>query len=418
MPEIHGFVNRDDVVRPRRMLVVGLGGGGCNVVGRMSGSWHDGPDLCVINTDARALESCAVPQQLQIGKNLTHGLGAGGDVAVGKMAADDDADLLRSLVSQTDMVFIVVTLGGGTGTGAAPLLAKIAREEGALTICFASMPFDFEGEHRKGQAREGFQALKEECDAMVCLPNQGLLEMVNDRTSVQETFQTSDRVLGLQIKSLWRLLSQNGMINIDFADVRNMVDQSGGVCYFGFGEGSGTSRADQAVRAVMDSPLLERGHILSHANALLVCILGGSDLTLVDIQKVMQKIKSLIRSDARMTMGALVDEVWSGRMAIMLLVAEARRDAPSAQTARGDVRAAPAGDTAAGAPAAGIPPAAQTARGEVRAPTGKKSAVQATLNFDPSEKGRFSNIEPTLYNGEDLDIPTYVRRGIRIAMER
>ena len=410
MPELKGFSNRSDAQRPRRLLVVGVGGGGCNTVSRMSESWPDGPELCVVNTDARALEDSPIPQQITIGRNLTRGMGAGGDLSVGKMAAEDDVDSLRSLVTQTDLVFIVTALGGGTGTGAAPVLARVAREEGALTLCFASLPFDFEGENRKSQAKEGLQILREHCDAVICLPNQRLMESLTDKTSVLEAFGAADRVLGLQIRCLWRLLTQGGMINIDFSDVRNLAEAGGGVCCFGHGEGSGLLRTENALRAVLESPLLDRGRLLSQSGAALVSISGGTDLTLVDIQKVMQGVKKSLRSDARLTMGALVDEAWDGHLAVMVLAADARRETVTAPPARHTH----AGETAPGDKPPVIIPSVESAKPAA----GKKPAVQATLNFDTSDKGRFSNVDPTLFNGEDLDIPTFLRRGIKIVIDR
>ena len=164
-----------------RMVIVGLGGGGCNAVARMNAGWTEGPVVAAVNTDSQALAACHVPVKVQIGKGITQGLGAGGDPAVGKLAAEDDGDSLRELVSQADIVVIVAALGGGTGTGAAPIMARIAREQGAMTLCFATLPFEFEGELRNQQAEDGLRALRMQADVIITLPNQRLLELVETK---------------------------------------------------------------------------------------------------------------------------------------------------------------------------------------------------------------------------------------------
>ncbi len=388
----------------QRILVVGVGGGGCNVVAHMSEFWTEGPEVAVVNTDAKALAACPVPQRIQIGRNITKGLGAGGDVSAGRMSADDDADRLRTLLSQSHLVILVATLGGGTGTGATPLLARIAREEGALTLCFVSLPFEFEGERRIELAREGLRILKQEADAVVCMPNENLVSMVPANAGLVSAFQIADQMLGTGMLSLWRLLTQNGMINLDFADVRNMVEHSGGACSFGYGEGEGEGKAVQALENILHGPLLDHGNLLAQTGAMLVNILGGSDLTLVDIQSLMTRLKAIARPDARLAMGATVDVSWTGRLALTILAADHWEAPPAAQ-----------------APAMAVPSTASEA--PVPVPEGKskdrkKGAVQATLDFESSDKGRlFSRVEPTLYNGEDLDIPTFLRRGYKLSIQ-
>jgi cell division protein FtsZ len=407
------FIEHNDAIPLQKILVVGVGGGGSNVVARMIADWSEGPEAAVVNTDVKALKACEVPQRIQIGRNITKGLGAGGDVSVGKLAAEDDIDRLRNLVAHTHLVIIIATLGGGTGTGAAPILARVAREEGALTLCFVSTPFEFEGERRAEYAREGFRALKMEADAVVCLPNQHLLEMVPDKTSLVSTFETSDQMIGTGIQSLWRLLTQNGMINLDFADLRNLVEHSGGSCSFGYGEGEGAEKSAQALHHITQGPLLDHGNALTQSEALLISIQGGMDLTLMDIQTIMNHLKSITRPDARLAMGATINPDWKGRLALTILAADNWDETPA---------------TAAVAELPEVPVSKPTSKEKEpeliteapKEPKGaKKKVSQATLDFESTEKGRmFSKVEPTLYNGEDLDIPTFIRRGIKISIDK
>ena len=385
-----------------RMVVIGIGGGGCNALTRITADWQDGPDAIAVNTDAQALAACNVAHKVQIGRHLTQGLGAGGDAAAGKLAADDDADILRSLVTDADLAVIVTALGGGTGTGAAPVMARLAREEGAMTLCFATLPFVFEGESRREQAEQGLRALRMNCDVIVCLANEHLLEMVGEQTSLANAFTKSDAMLGVALRALWRLLDQTGIINMSFADLRHLVENSGGACSFGYGEGTGADKAVRAVSSIMKSPMLEHGSVLNHAGALMVHITGGPDLTLIDIQKIVSQITAVARKDVRMFMGATVDERWQNRVALTVLAAENWHDH------RGEVGGLELFGGAAEPGAAKKETSLKPAR-----------VTQPDLNFDPVDKGRlFRGIEPTLYEGEDLDIPTYVRRGIKLSFEK
>lgn len=386
-----------------RLLVLGLGGGGCNAVTRMRTHWDQGPEVVAVNTDAAALEACPLERKVQIGKHLTRGLGAGADPAVGKLAAEDSVDLLRAVVSGNDLLLLVATLGGGTGTGAAPLVARLAREEGALVIGFVSLPFAFEGERRKRQAEEGLRLLQAHCDVIVVQPNDRLAEMVPDQTSLAGALEHADRMLGVGILALWRLLNEKGLIGLDFADLRNLVEHSGGVCAFGFGEAAGPDKAEAALASLLDSPLLQQGRVLERSPALLVSIMGDADVSLADVQRLMQRLKEAAPAALQIGMGVSVNPEWQDRLALMVLAAEPQ--------AAGDVAPAP-GPAPAPAPAGAAAQVPESAR------PGRDRPVQESLKFDSKDKGRFTKvIEPTVYNGEDLDIPTFIRRNLKIAYE-
>ena len=398
-------MNVEELGKPRqkkRLLVIGVGGGGSNAVCRMTAEWGDGPEVAVVNTDEQALAASTVPVRVQIGRNLTLGMGAGGDASVGRLAAEDDTDLLRELVSHTDVVFVVAGLGGGVGTGAAPVIASLAREEGALTLAFATLPFAFEGERRKQQAEEGILALRAAADVVVCLPNERLMQQAENRVSLTDAFSKADAMVGTGIRSLWKLLTQTGIINLDFADLRQLVENSGGSCSFGYGEGEGSNKAVGAIADILRSPLLEQGKLLADAGGILVNIVGGPDLTLLDVQMVMSKLTTVTRSDARIFMGATVDEAWADRLAVTVLATESWEGVASAPTRQAEK------------------PAVETAAGE-RKPAPPRPVVQAVqedLKFETVDKGRFRNVEPTVYNGEDLDIPTFIRRGVKLSPEK
>lgn len=396
-----------EAVAGARILIAGVGGGGCNAAAHMERAWVAGPDVVAINTDSQALIACGASRRIQIGRSLTDGLSAGGDLGVGKLAAEEDADKIRELVGRYDLVFVVCSLGGGTGSGAAPVLARIARDEGALTIGFAALPFSFEGDRRRKQAQEGLQALRDSIDVVITLPNQLLPELVGQDTSLTEAFGKVDMMVGVSIKMIWRLLSHSGIINLDFADLRTLVENSGGACRFGYGEGRGPEKVSDAIAGVLKGPLLDEGRVLGEAPALLVSLVGSSDLTLSDVQRIMSQLGALARSDVRLFMGAAVEEDWQDRVVLTILAAEAWEDSR--------------------VEASGLDPF-QAVEYEVceeapgKAERGKKGRhqkeVQTTLKFDTADKGRFKNIEPTLYDGEDLDLPTYIRRGIKLSFEK
>lgn len=408
-----------DANRGCRMLLAGVGGGGCNAVARMAAGWEQGPELLLVNTDVKSLKTYPGVPALHIGKHLTHGLGAGGDPAVGRLSAEEDLDALRAAVSGRQLVGIVTTLGGGTGSGAAPILARVAREEGALTLVFATTPFLFEGERRTAQAEEALRQLRNNANAVILLPNQRLLDILPDQTSLADAFSAVDRMIGVGMHHLWILLSRNNMINLDFADLQSLVEHSGGACEYGYGEGRGAKRADEALQDILAGPMLEQGHAIGHAGALLISIVGGPDLQLAEIQKITRQIGALARPGTHLTLGAATVEQWADRLAITVLVARTWREPAKSAAA----------ETSAGATSAGISAASTTADDQLPALAESpadgttvvrpiRSGVQGSLQFETQEKGRFREVDPTLVDGQDLDVPTFVRRGIKINIDR
>ncbi|MBU1694564.1 MAG: cell division FtsZ family protein [Verrucomicrobia bacterium] len=380
-----------------RVLVLGLGGGGCNSVARMAAAWENGPEVLLVNTDAQALAACGIPaQRLLIGRTLSGGAGAGGDPNLAKLAAEEDADKIRESLIGVEVVLLVVTFGGGTGTGAAPVVARLAREAGATTIGLVTLPFEFEGLRRCQLAEEGLEALRLQADLVVMLPNQHLLSLADDQSSLREAFSRTDAMLNVAVRSVWKLLTQPGIINLTLADLRNMVEHSGGPCTFGYAEGSGPGKAEQALARLRKSPLLDEGRILGRAGALLVNIVGGPDLALSEVTRIMDELNGLVRPDVRLFPGAAIEEEWKGRVAIIVLAAEVWNESlvPSRDA---DSSSAPAPGEASTRPA---------------------RPLQPELPFRNGEKGRFRGVDPTVIEGENLDIPTYFRRGIKLSFER
>ncbi len=381
-----------------RMLVLGVGGGGVNTLSRLATSWPDGPALVAVDTDAQALAACSVPKKLPLGRGLTRGLSTGSDMNVGKLAAEESLDTLRELMSGRDLVCLVTSLGGGTGGGAAPRIAALAREEDAFTLAFATLPFEFEGPHRLRQAQTALEDLRAVCDIVVTLPNQALPEWTGEDVPLLDAFKSADLMVGLAVRSVWKLLSRAGIVNLDFADLRQVAEAGNGQCHFGYGEGAGEQKIAQTLKALQESPTLQRGALLKGSSAVLVNLVGGPDLKLADVRHVMTAVQAMASASAAVRMGAAIEESWQDHLAVVVLAAD-----PSGQT----------------------PPARATASGNGSAKTdvasGTPSApkvVQTDLNFEPVDKGRFRNVEPTIMEGEDLDIPTFIRRGIKLSQER
>ena len=387
-------------VQPRcRMLLLGLGGAGGSAVSRMTEDWPEGPDVVAMNTDTQALGACTVKRCVPIGPKVAQGMGAAADVTVGRLAAEESQELIQEVIGNHDVVFLVVGLGGGTGTGAAPVICQVARNLGILTLVFATMPFPFEGDRRRRQAEEGLRTLQQTADAVVCLPNQRLLELVDPaQTGFEDAFRHSDRMIGEGVHGLWRLLAQTGVINLDLSDVRQLAERSGGSCAFAHVEAEGPARTSMVLKRLLESPLLDKGRLLAESAGVLVNITGGPDLTLADVQGLMGQITSQVRPGAHRFMGAIIEPTYRNRIALTVLTSDNWLE--SKRRGRGG-SSTDAGDTKSGA--------AATSPGQ--------GAEQGTLDLETYDKGRFSGVDPTYIGGQDLDIPTFVRRGVRLSFE-
>ena len=299
-----------------KIEVIGVGGGGSNAVNRMINSDLEGVSFRVLNTDAQALLQSSAEQRVQLGQNLTRGLGAGGNPSIGQKAAEESREELQQSLEGSDLVFIAAGMGGGTGTGAAPVVAEVAKQSGALTIGIVTKPFSFEGKRRMRQAEEGIARLAENVDTLIVIPNDRLKE-VSAGASIQEAFRNADDVLRMGVKGISEVITRPGEVNLDFADVRSVMTEAG-TALLGMGIGSGRSRAIEAAQAAINSPLLESGRI-DGAKGCLVNITGGKDLTLDDVNSVGEVISDVVDQDANIIVGQAVDEAMEGEIQVTVI---------------------------------------------------------------------------------------------------
>lgn len=295
----------EEVEQLARIKVVGIGGGGSNAVNRMIASGLSGVEFVAMNTDAQALQCSRASSRLQIGENLTKGLGAGSNPEIGRDAAEESQEEIRKCLEGADMVFLTAGMGGGTGTGAAPIVAKLARDLGALTVAVVTRPFTFEGRRRQQQAESGVSALKSNVDTLITIPNDRLLSVVDKRTPVLEAFRVADDVLRQGVQGISDLITVPGLINLDFADVRTIMLEAGSAL-MGIGMASGEDRAATAARAAISSPLLEAS--IEGARGVLLNITGGADLGLHEVNEAAEIVASCADQDANIIFGAVIDE--------------------------------------------------------------------------------------------------------------
>jgi cell division protein FtsZ len=296
--------------------VIGVGGSGGNAVNRMIQSEVTGVEFWSINTDAQALTQSSAPQRLQLGQKLTRGLGAGGNPAIGQKAAEESREEIAAALQNTDLVFITAGMGGGTGTGAAPIVAEVAKELGALTVGVVTRPFTFEGRRRTSQADEGIEALRSRVDTMIVSPNDKLLSVISEQTPVQEAFKTADDVLRQGVQGISDIITIPGLVNVDFADVRAVMADAGSAL-MGIGIGSGKSRAREAAMAAISSPLLEAS--IQGARGVVFNITGGMDLTLHEVNAAAEIIYEVVDPNANIIFGAVIDDRMQGEMRITVI---------------------------------------------------------------------------------------------------
>lgn len=299
-----------------RIKVLGVGGGGSNAVNRMIEEGLRGVEFIAINTDAQALMLSDAPSRIRIGEKLTKGLGSGGDPHIGSKAAEESSDDLYEVISGADMVFITAGMGGGTGTGAAPVIARVARETGALTIGVVTKPFTFEGTRRREVANEGIERLKEHVDTLIAIPNDRLLEIVDRRASMQQAFRVADDVLRQGIQGISELITVPGLINLDFADVRSIMAE-GGAALMAIGHGEGDSKAVDAAEQAIASALLDV--TIDGARGILFNVTGGTDLSLHDVNEAAEIIRKTAHPEANIIFGAVIDESMKDKIRITVI---------------------------------------------------------------------------------------------------
>ena len=300
-----------------KIKVIGIGGGGGNAVNRMIETGIEGVDFIAINTDLQALENNKAKTKYQIGKQLTKGLGSGGSPNTGKEAAVEDIEQLRNMIDGADMVFLTSGLGGGTGTGATPILAKLASEMDILAIAIVTLPFSFEGRVRSKQADEGLADLKNVVDTVISIPNERLLETVNLNTSIQDAFKLADDILRQAVQGISDLITRPGLINLDFADVKSIM-KGMGMAFLGTGMAAGENRAIEGAQRAISSPLLIDNSI-EGAHGVLINITGGTDVTLHEVSKASDLIYNLVHPDANIIFGTVIDETMKDTVKVTVI---------------------------------------------------------------------------------------------------
>jgi cell division protein FtsZ len=404
------------------LKVFGVGGAGCNAVGFAAQAGFEAVEFMAMNTDAQALEACPAPVKFVLGASRARGLGAGGDPELGRAAAQEDIEKINAFCAGADIVFVLAGLGGGTGTGAGPVVARVARDGGALVLALVTLPFEFEGNRRQLQAQAGLQQLKSAADAVICLPNQRLFKLLDEKTSVLEAFNFSNGLLTEGLRGVWRLLTQTGLINVDFADLCSVTRGRHAASSFATAEAGGEKRAEQVIAKLLAHPLLDGGQVLTGADSALVSIVGGPEMTMSEIHKLMEPINRQAEN-ANIIFGATIDPAFSGRLSVTLIASNHPvEEAPAGASAAGQAAPLQFLDPAASEHPPSrfvVPPAAispekreQLLKGPAGRSRKKTSRLQKELPLEIVFKGRFEKSEPTIRHGEDLDVPTYIRRGV------
>ncbi len=372
-----------------RIKVIGVGGGGSNAVNRMMDEGLTGVEFIAVNTDAQALMLSKAPVRVRLGDKLTRGLGAGGDPEVGRKAAEETSEELYNVLKGSDMVFVAAGMGGGTGTGAAPIVSQIAKESGALTIGVVTRPFTFEGMRRQQSAEQGISKLKEHADTLIVIPNDRLLQIADKRASLQDSFRMADEVLHQGIQGISELITTPGLINLDFADVRTIMGE-GGAALMAVGVGEGDERARKAAEQAISSQLLDI--TIDGARGVLFNVTGGPNLTLFEVNQAAAIIRETSHPDVNMIFGAVIDPEMGDKVRITVIATGFERG--------------------------GLPRRILERPTPIRRPEQEKPAlhyvhpmesvsVSAAQQPKAEEKSK-SSPTPT-YNNDDLDVPTFLR---------
>jgi cell division protein FtsZ len=455
--------------------IVSVGGAGLNALDRIVLDGLEGADVLAVNTDVQSLASSVAAHKVQLGRTVTRGLGAGGDPEVGYQAAFESTEEIREALSGARMIFICTGLGGGTGSGAAPYVAHLAREAGALVLAFATLPFGFEGRRRNAQAREALGRLNEIANAVVCFENDQMGDMVAPHAGIHQAFSKADTTISQSIRSIVNLIQRPGLIRIGFDDLVAALRSRNGRCLFGFGESDSDNRAHDALAQALKSPLMDRGRTLADAARVLVQVAGGPAMTLSEVEIVMKELDRHVSDETQILFGTAVDGRLGDRLSVTIIssfaadepllqtqsppplfsappmppVLQQHHESPPKIEVEPEPQPVPIEDFQPAemtpmeepivpeveiAPEPLVEPVPNTfdvldtPEPPVTAPRRKPAsaneekisaeksmqAKQEVLQFEPVNRGRFEKSEPTIVEGEDLDVPTYLRKKIKM----
>jgi cell division protein FtsZ len=466
----HSLPERAEELIP--IKIVSVGGAGLNALDRIVLDGLEGAEVLAVNTDVQSLASSVAAHKVQLGRTVTRGLGAGGDPELGYQAAFESTEEVREALTGARMIFVCTGLGGGTGSGAAPYVAHLARETGALVLAFATLPFAFEGRRRNAQAREALARLNEIANAVVCFENDQMGDIVAPHAGIHQAFSKADTIISQSVRSIVNLIQRPGLIRIGFDDLLAALRTRNGRCLFGFGESGSDNRAHDALAQALKSPLMDRGHTLADAARVLVQVAGGPGLTLSEVEIVMKELGRHVSDETQILFGTAVDGRLGDRLSVTIISSLAAEDHPIPQQSQ----SSPAGSLSAMPPvwerpqdtppkieiepepppmedlrtetasieesapveveSAPLPPPADPAPDTFEvpdtpeppvspprrkpapakevAPEKSTQAKQEVLQFEPVNRGRFEKSEPTIVEGEDLDVPTYLRKKIKV----
>jgi cell division protein FtsZ len=413
-------------IQARTIKIIGVGSAGVTMLDLLNSADFAGAGFVAINTDAPSLVVSSAAIKIQLETKLLRGLGTGGDPERGGAIAEEQFATLKSACEGADVVFVLAGLGGGAGSGVSPVLARAAKETGALVLGFVTLPFACEGNRRQQQAQSGLDLLKSVADGVICLPCEKTFKLINENTSVLDTFRITDGLLVESVRGVWRLLTRPGLIQIHFNDLCALVRDRHSESVFASVEATGPARARDVVDKLIAHPLLDEGRALAESSAVLVSLMGGKDLTMAEVNRVMEQVGRHCER-AQIIMGAAVDETLKTRLSVTVIAAKQNPvamelpplggagDSSETMAARGTtVRPG----SRCGSPSPGLTPEQReqivTQRAGGRGRKGGSKMRQAQLPLAIITKGRFDKSEPTIHKGEDLDIPTYVRRGVAL----
>ena len=400
--------------------IFGVGGAGVQLLDMVIGGEFTGASFAVIDTDGPSLAASTAPVKIQLETKLLRGLGTGGDPERGRALAEEQFSTLKTACEGATVIFILAGLGGGAGSGISSVLARAAKETGALVLAFVTLPFVCEGNRRQQQAQQGLGELKAVADGVICLPNQKTFRLIDENTSVLDTFRITGGLLLESVRGVWRLLTRRGLIQIHFDDLRALVHDRHSESVFASIEAAGVARSREIVEKLLAHPLLDEGRALAEADAVLVSLMGGKDLTMSEVNRVMEQISRQCEQ-AQIIMGAAVDETLKNRLCVTVIAAKnavARTETPGdlpEQTFSRGATARTAGHAGPAMPSLSLDQREQmmSRRGTRGRKPGSKM-LQTQLPLAIVSKGRFDKSEPTIHKGEDLDIPTYIRRGVAL----
>ncbi len=368
-----------------RILVMGIGSSGTQAVAGMCAA-NPGLNAVVIDTDTKVLEATTVERVLHVGVAVTNGFSAGGDVELGRQSIEKDSSGIREQLRQVDLLLIVSGLGGGTGTGAVPVVTRIAREAGTLVLCMLTLPFAFEGKPILAKAEDALKKIRTHADAIIRIPNEMMVDRADADLPMEQVFVRSQQLMKDGIFALWRLLSQNGIYGLDFACIQTMLRNCDGFCHFASAEANGADRGAAVAEGILKHRLLNRGKVLEQSAGLIVGLTGGHDLQLSEIETVMNRIQEKLPEDTWVNFGVATDPAFGNRLSAIVLVAEQWKE-----------------------------PLMDDARRQMGFAFNRHlSQGQGELPLETVGKGRFANLDPTIHDNQDLDVPTYVRRDIKL----